>query len=115
MYFFVDGAAHNCDMLGLKTGSTGPWQGSEKQSGKNVVFASPIPGFVSRPLGLAGSLELEHLTYAKSLKNAKGKNQTVLSSVGCKGGSRPYSVSFTATLPTTNVTETKSVSGKAPC
>jgi hypothetical protein len=120
VYFFVDTAAHNCDKLGLKTGSTGPWQGTIKMSGKNMVMDTPIPAFVSRPLGtLAGSLSLEHLIWAKSLKNSKGKSQVVFESVGCKGKSRPYSTSFTAAIPTgtsTNGPSSKSlVKGKAAC
>ena len=37
----------------------------------------------------------------------------MLQSIGCKNGKRPYSVTFNATLPTTNTTETKTVSGTA--
>ncbi|MGI8713581.1 MAG: hypothetical protein ACR2NR_10440 [Solirubrobacteraceae bacterium] len=116
-FFFVEQAAHNCNALGLKTGSTGPYPGTEKQVGKNLVVDVPIPAFVSFPLpGLAGSLETEHLVWAKSSKTTAGKTQAVLSSVGCQGSSRPYSVAFTATLPTAGpAKETKSVSAKAPC
>ena len=75
---------------------------------------TPIPDFVTSPLGLAGSLEIEHLKWI-NLSKVKGKKVNILTSVGCQKGKRPYSVAFTATLPTTNVTESKTVSGKQPC
>jgi hypothetical protein len=114
-FFFVDTAAHNCDALGLKTGSTGPYPGTYKQQGSKVVADTPIPSFVNRPLGLAGSLELEHLKWFNLKTKVNGKKVGVLQSVGCTGGKRNYSVSFRANLPTTNTDETKVVSGKAPC
>jgi hypothetical protein len=114
-FFFVDTAAHNCDALGLKTGSTGPYPATYKQSGSKVVVDTPIPSFVNRPLGLAGSLEVEHLKWANLKTKVNGKKVGVLQSTGCQGGKRAYAVSFTANLPTTNTTETKVVSGKAPC
>jgi hypothetical protein len=116
-FFFIEEAAHNCNALGLKTGSTGPYPGTEKQVGKNLVVNVPIPSFVSFPLpGLAGSLETEHLVWAKSSKTTSGKSQAVLSSVACQGSKRPYSVAFTATLPTAGpAKEIKSVSGSGPC
>jgi hypothetical protein len=113
-FFFVDGAVHNCDALGLKTGSTGPFPATEKQQGKNLVVDTPIPDFVNRPLGLAGSLEFEHLKWTKSAQ-LKGKKVNILTSVGCLKGKRPYSATLQANLPTTNTTETKTVSGTAPC
>jgi hypothetical protein len=114
-FFFVDGAVHNCDALGLKTGNTGPFASTEKQQGKNLVVATPIPTFVTHPLnGLAGSLQLEYLKWNKSAK-VKGKKVNVLTSVGCQKGKRPWSATLTATLPTTNTTETKTVSGKSTC
>jgi hypothetical protein len=116
-FFFVETPAHNCNALGLKTGSTGPYPGTIKQSGKNLVTDVPIPAFVSFPLpGLAGSLETEHLVWVKSTKTTSGKTQAVLSSVACQGTKRPFSVSFTATLPTAGpAKETKVVSGSGPC
>jgi hypothetical protein len=114
-FFFVDTAAHNCDALGLKTGSTGPYPATYKQQGNKVVQDTPIPSFVNRPLGLAGSLEVEHLVWKNLKTKVNGKNVGILQSTGCTGGKRDYAVSLKATLPTTNTTETKVVSGKAPC
>lgn len=114
-YFFVDTLTHLCGPL--KTGSVGPYPGSMKQVGKNLVVDTPIPSFVNRPLGgaLAGSLETEHLVWAKSSKTSKGKTVPVLQSVACKSGKRPWSVAYTATLPTTNVTQSQTISGKSAC
>jgi hypothetical protein len=113
-FFFVDGAVHNCDALGLKTGSTGPFPATEKQQGKNLVVDLPIPDFVTSPLGLAGSLQFEYLKWNKST-TVKGKKVNILTSIGCQKGKRPYSATLTANLPTTAVTETKTVLGTAPC
>lgn len=114
-FFFVDGAVHNCNGLGLKTGSTGPYPATVKQSGKNLVVNVPIPSFINRPLGLAGSLESEHLVWTHQSKKVKGKTVYSLASDACKSGKRPYSVAFTANLPTTGQTQTGTESGTAPC
>ncbi len=53
-FFFVDTAAHNCDALGLKTGSTGPYPATYKQQGGKVVVDTPIPSFVNRPARSGG-------------------------------------------------------------
>jgi hypothetical protein len=113
-FFFVDGAVHNCDALGLHTGSTGPFPSNETQQGKNLVVNTQIPSFVNRPLGLAGSLQVEYLKWTKSA-TVKGKKVNVLTSVACQSGKRPWSATLTANLPTTNTTETKTVSGAAAC
>ena len=67
---------------------------------------------MSFPLpGVAGSLETEHLVWKSQ---TKGKHIS-LASVACKGNKRPYSTAFKATLPTTNTTESKTVTASAPC
>jgi hypothetical protein len=118
-FFFVDTPAHNCNALGLKTGSTGPYPGTVKTVGKYLVMNTPIPKFIYEPVGLAGSLNLEHLVYTHQSKKVGGKTVQSLASVACSGGKRPYSVSFTAQQPnssgTGGTTETKTVSGSAPC
>jgi hypothetical protein len=119
-YFFVDNAAHNCNGLGLKTGSTGPYPSTVKTQGKWLVSDTPIPSFVGRPLGLAGSLVLEHLVFTHQSKKVNGKTVQSLVSVGCQGNKRPYSQSFTANLPdpatgTGGITQTSTVSHTAPC
>jgi len=114
-FFFVDTPAHNCNALGLKTGSTGPYPATVKKAGKFLVVNVPIPSFIGRPLGLAGSLESEHLVWTHQAK--KGKQS--LASVACQGKKRPFSVTFKANLPgptgTGGVTQSKTVSGSAAC
>jgi hypothetical protein len=119
-FFFVDTPAHNCNALGLKTGSTGPYPASVKTQGKFLVLDVPIPAFIGRPLGLAGSLEVEHLVFTHQSKKVGGKTVQSLASVACQGKKRPYSVSFTANLPdpatgTGGTTQTSTVSHTAPC
>jgi hypothetical protein len=118
-FFFVDTPAHNCNALGLKTGSTGPYPATVKKSGKFLVVDVPIPSFINRPLGLAGSLETEHLVWTHASKKVKGKTVASLASVACQGKKRPFSVTFKANLPgptgTGGVTQSKTVSGSAAC
>jgi hypothetical protein len=117
-YFFIDtppGSAHDCGDGAIKTGAVGAYPGTRTQQGKYLVIDTPIPDYVNRPLGLAGSVETEHLKWFNLSRKVKGKKVGVLQSVGCQKGTRPYSVAFTATLPTTNATETKTISGKQPC
>ena len=114
-YFFVDTPAHNCNALGLKTGSTGPYPATVKKAGKFLVVDVPIPSFINRPLGLAGSLMTEHLVWTHQAK--KGKQS--MASVACQGNKRPWAVTFKANLPgptgTGGVTQSKTVSGSAAC
>jgi hypothetical protein len=114
-FFFVDTAAHACGPL--QTGSTPPFTGSIKQKGKNLVIDVPIPTTITRPLGgsLAGSLETQTLTYLKLSTKAKGKTVYGLESVGCSKGKRPYSVAFTAALPSSPASQTTTLKGSAAC
>jgi hypothetical protein len=114
-FFFVDAPGHLCAGGAVATGAVPAYPATMKQSGKNLVVDVPIPSFVNRPLGLAGSLETEHLKWANLSTKVKGKKVPVLASVGCQKGKRPWTVKYTATLPTTNTTESSSVSGKATC
>jgi hypothetical protein len=88
VYFFVaKGPNHLCANGAVPTGFIGPFAGTVKTVGKNLVMDTPIPGYVSFPLsGAEGSLTSETLTW----KNGIG------ASVACKHGQRPYSVTFTA-------------------
>ena len=115
-FFFVETPAHNCNAAGLKTGSTGPYPGFVKKQGKFMVIDTPIPGFVDYPIGgVAGSLQLEHLIWTTQTATVKGKKVSSLASVACKGKTRPWAVSFTAQLPPSTGSETKTVSGTSPC
>ncbi len=123
-FFFVDTPTHVCLGGALHTGSTGPYPATYKVQGKYLVTNVPIPDYIDFPLGksptaLAGSLVTEHLVWFKHTTKVKvkGKKKTVaaISSVGCKKGKRPYSTTFSATLPTTGTNETQTVSGSAKC
>lgn len=99
VYFFVDTAPnHLCANGAVPTGFVGPFPGTIKTVGKNLVMNTPIPSYVSFPLsGVAGSLTGETLNW-KNLSKKLGNGKTVHygASVACKGGKRPYSVTFTA-------------------
>lgn len=114
-FYFVTTPAHNCNALGITTGGTPPYPGTVKKSGKFLVVNVPIPAAINRPLGLAGSLKFEHLVFTHQSKKVKGKTVQSLASVACQHGKRPYSVSFTANLPTTNQTQTVTKSGTGAC
>jgi hypothetical protein len=114
-FFFVEGPGHLCAGTAVKTGAVPPYPATRKQQGKNLVVDVPIPTYVTQPLGLAGSLETEHLKWFNLSTKVNGKKVGVLQSIGCQNGKRPFSVTFNATLPTTNTTETKTVSGKQAC
>jgi hypothetical protein len=115
-FFFVDNTTnHQCLNGAITTGAVPAYPATLQQKGKNLVTDVPIPSFVNRPVGLAGSLETEHLKWFNAKTKVKGKKVPVLASVGCKNGKRPWSVKYTATLPTTNTTESKTVSGTSRC
>ena len=120
-FFFVDQGSHQCLNGALKTGSVGPYSGSYKTVGKNLVMDTPIPHQVSFPVpGEVGSLQTEHLVFFKHTAKLKGgKTVAAISSFACSKRSRPYSVAFTASNlnpdGTPGASETNSVSGKAAC
>ncbi|MGA2014734.1 MAG: hypothetical protein ABSH51_29990 [Solirubrobacteraceae bacterium] len=107
-FFFVDTPTHPCLGGALHTGQVGPYPATYKTSGKYLIVDVPIPAYVDFPLGtaggLAGSLTGETLDWLKSTTTVKGKTVAAISSVACSGSERPYSTTFTATLPTTNAT-----------
>ena len=114
-FFFVDQGAHQCLGGALKTGSVPAYPGTYKVVGKNLVVDVPVPSYVSFPApGLAGSLETEHLVWAKMSKKVKGKTVDAISSVGCSKHKRPYSVAFTSAKQGGG-SETVTVKGSAAC
>jgi len=112
-FFFVETPTHQCLGGALKTGSTGPYPATYKQVGKYLQLDVPIPNYITYPVpGLAGSLESEHLTFLKQTRQVHGKTVASVSSIGSQGHSRPYSVTFTSTLPGSG-TEVHTVSASA--
>jgi hypothetical protein len=114
-YFFTTGGKYQCG--GLTTGQTAAYPGFIKKQGKNLVIDVPLPPDVSTKVanstGLYGSLIKEVLTFRKLTAKVKGKTVGFTSSVGCKSGKRPFSVSFTAVSG--GAKETKVVSGSTKC
>jgi hypothetical protein len=114
-FFFTTGGKYQC--AGLHTGDTAAYLGRVTQHGKNQVTDVPLPPGVSTAVaghqGVYGSLIKQVLTFRKVTTKVKGKTVAFNSSVGCKGGKRPYSVSFTAKSRVGS--ETKTVKGSAKC
>ena len=77
----------------------------------------PIPSYISYPVpGLVGSLESEHLTFLNLTRQVHGKTVAATSSIGCQGHTRPYSATFTSTLPSNGpAKEIHTVSASAAC
>lgn len=116
-FFFVDQGSNQCLSGAIKTGQVGPYSATYKNVGKNFVLDVPIPSTVDYPLGptsLAGSLTSETLNWLKVTAKVHGKTVAAISSVGCLHGKRPYTNTFTATLPGTG-TQTVTVPGSAAC
>ncbi len=120
-FFFVDQEPnHECLGGALKTGQVGPYPATYKTQGKYLVVDVPVPKYVSFPApGVAGSLETEHLVWAKLTKKVKGKTVAASASVACLKGKRPYTTTFTANLPTSTgapgPSQTSTVKGSAAC
>lgn len=115
VFFFVDQAPdHSCGPI--LTGAVGPFVGTAKQVGKNLVQDTPIPASVSFPItGVEGSLTSETLHYLKVTRKVKGKTVAYNTSVACKKGKRPYSVTFSAQSGPGAPSESQTVSGTQKC
>jgi hypothetical protein len=113
VFFFVDaGPSHLCDGTVISTGSVGPYPGTYKQVGKNLVMDTPIPQTVDYPAGFVGSLGSETLNW----KGQSSKGHISIASVACKGSKRPYSTALTAApILTATALQTTTVKGSAPC
>jgi hypothetical protein len=113
-YFFKIPAGHTC--AGLSTGAVAPWTGSLREVHGALVNDTPLPPDVSTNagnIGLYSSLQGERLTFLKRTETVKHHTFAFLSSVGCEKGSRPYTVTYTATNG--SVKQTSAVKGSARC
>ncbi len=114
-FFFISSTAAVC--ASVLTGKTAPYVGTIKQVGANLVQDTPLPADVSTEAGglpgVYGSLESEHLTWSKLTTKVKGKTVGFVSSVACKKGSRPWTVSYTAVDGAT--TSHAAVTGSSKC
>jgi hypothetical protein len=117
VYFFVDQGSHTCAGGAITTGTVGPFSGTVKTVGKNLVMDTPIPSYVSFPItGVEGSLTSETLTWKNLSKKLKsGKTAHYGASVACKGGKRPYSVTFTAESGPGGAPSSSVVTGSQKC
>jgi hypothetical protein len=117
VYFFVDQGTHLCAGGAVPTGFVGPFPGTVKTVGKNLVMNTPIPSYVSFPLtGVAASLTSLSLNW-KNLSKKLGNGKTVHygASVACKGGKRPYSEQFTAETGAGGTPSSGTVSATQKC
>jgi hypothetical protein len=116
VYFFVDQGSHTCAGGAITTGTVGPFPGTVKTVGKNLVMNTPIPSYVSFPLaGIEGSLTGETLQWMKATTKVHGKTVAAIASTGCKGGKRPYSVTFTAESAPGAAPQSSTVTGSQKC
>jgi hypothetical protein len=114
VFFFVVTGSHTCGPI--TTGSVSPFAGTVKTVGKNLVLNTPIPNGVSFPItGVEGSLTGETLHYLKLTKTVNGKTVAYQASTGCKGGKRPYSVTFTAEPSEGAAPVSQTVTGTQKC
>ena len=116
VYFFVDAPNHLCANGAITTGTVGPFTGKVKTVGKNLVMDTPIPSYVSFPLaGVEGSLTGETLRFLTVTTKVHGKTVAEIASTGCKGGTRPYSVTFTAEAAPGAAPQSSTVTGTQKC
>jgi hypothetical protein len=118
VFFFVDEGSHTCAGGAIRTGDVGPFPGTIKTVGKDLVMNTPIPSYVSFPLGataVAGSLTSETLTWKDLTTKVHGKTVAAIASVGCKGGKRPYRVTFTAEAAPGAAPQSSTVTGTQKC
>jgi hypothetical protein len=117
VFFFVDQPpSHVCLNGGITTGEVGPYPATVKAVGKTLVMDTPIPNYVSFPVGLEGSLTSLSLNWknlSKKLKNGTTAHYGV--SVACKGGKRPYSETFTAEAGAGGASQSSTVTGSQKC
>ncbi|MGO9497724.1 MAG: hypothetical protein ACLQA5_13620 [Solirubrobacteraceae bacterium] len=117
VYFFVDEGSHTCAGGAITTGTVGPFTGTAKTVGKNLVLNTPIPNYVSFPIaGVEGSLTGETLNWKNtSTKLKNGTTAHYAQSVACKSGKRPYSVAFTAETGPGGTPSMSTVTGTQKC
>jgi hypothetical protein len=117
VFFFVDQApGHLCANGAITTGTVGPFVGTVKTVGKNLVMNTPIPAYVDFPLsGVEGSLTGETLHFLKVTTTVHGKTVAEIASTGCKGGKRPYSVTFSAESAPGAAPQSSTVTGAQKC
>ncbi len=116
IFFFTTSSALQC--AGLTTGAVAPYFGTVKSVGKFEVIDIKLPADISTRVenqpNLYGSLIGQRVTYYKVSTKVKGKTVYNSVSVGCQKGSRPWSITFTATSNGRDK-EVHTVKGTSPC
>jgi hypothetical protein len=112
-FFFTATSPTQC--AGLTTGRTAPYEGTVKQSGKNLVIDVPLPPDVSTMVAGTANFYGSLINETLAFKKASYKGSPLLASVGCKGGKRPFSVAFTAVATSSSPRVTQTVSGTGKC
>lgn len=116
VFFFVDKGSHTCAGGAITTGTVGPFPATVKTVGKNLVMNTPIPSYVSFPInGVEGSLTSETLSWKNLSATKNGKTVHYGTSVACKSGKRPYSVTFTAETGPGGTPSSSTVTGTQKC
>jgi hypothetical protein len=116
VFFFVDKGSHTCAGGAITTGTVGPFPATVKTVGKNLVMNTPIPNYVSFPInGVEGSLTSETLSWKNLSATKNGKTVHYGTSVACKSGKRPYSVTFTAETGPGGTPSSSTVTGTQKC
>lgn len=114
VFFFVETAGHTCGPI--QTGGVPPFPATVKTVGKNLVMNTPIPSYVSFPInGVEGSLTSETLSWKNLSATKNGKTVHYGTSVACKSGKRPYSVTFTAETGPGGTPSSSTVTGTQKC
>lgn len=102
------------DCAGLVTGATAPYDGHISYRGGSVVVNVPLPPDISTKVanqpGLYGSLIKQVETYS-----ARVNGKVYMAGVACKGGQRPWSITFTAQRYNNGGSETQTVTGSSKC
>jgi hypothetical protein len=115
VFFFFTDASHTCGSL--HTGQTAPYVGTVKRQGGFLVTTVPLPRDISTSVAnipnFYGSLIFQKLTFLKKTTKKNGKTVGYNSSVACKHGKRPWSITYQAFNG--GQTQTKTVSGSSKC
>jgi hypothetical protein len=116
--FFVEeqGPNHLCANGAIETGDVGPFAGTVRQVGRELVLDTPIPNYVSFPLGgIEAGLTSETLHYLDVTRIVGGKTVPEIAATGCEKGERPYSVTFTAEGAPGARPQSSTITGAQPC
>jgi hypothetical protein len=118
---FAPGTQYTCAGGAVQPGAAAAYTETYSVKGGYTVLTAPQPPATSTAAGgltgvYASLLKLD-LKFPKLTKKVKGKTVSYQSSVACKSGKRPYSLTFTAQNYTgqSPATQTTTISHKVSC